>query len=306
MKEFQNVLVGLTLDPAGTEITTVSRKALLQARWVVERSGGRLTLFHSSWEDVVEGMVMGGVLMMGGPSHRFPSAAEPLLAELEHDGIEARVEISDERPWLAMARGAVRGETDLVIVAKRHGSSEHGRKLGTNTFKLMRKCPCPVWVVNPGHELLHRSVLAATDLSGVGDRAVRLASALAAEWECELHVVHALRPPPRRLLPGGDSEHRWENVETADREAQSEIEAVLVEVHGAKKAQLHIRPGRASDVITETVDRLDPDLLVMGTVSRTGVSGLVVGNTAERLIDRLDCALLTVKPEGFVSPVSAE
>jgi universal stress protein E len=42
---------------------------------------------------------------------------------------------------------------------------------------------------------------------------------------------------------------------------------------------------------------------VMGTISRGGIPGVLVGNTAERLLPRLDCSLLTVKPEDFVCPV---
>ena len=41
----------------------------------------------------------------------------------------------------------------------------------------------------------------------------------------------------------------------------------------------------------------------MGTMSRGGVAGLLVGNTAERLLDKVECSLLTIKPEDFVSPV---
>ena len=57
-------------------------------------------------------------------------------------------------------------------------------------------------------------------------------------------------------------------------------------------------------VILAAVERRRPDLVVMGTVSREGVSGFLVGNTAERLLHRLDCSLLTVKPRGFVAPTS--
>ncbi len=60
------------------------------------------------------------------------------------------------------------------------------------------------------------------------------------------------------------------------------------------------RPSRA---IQSGVEELDADLLVMGTVSRGGVAGLLMGNTAERLLDRVDCSLLTIKPADFISPI---
>jgi len=46
------------------------------------------------------------------------------------------------------------------------------------------------------------------------------------------------------------------------------------------------------------------DLLVMGTVCRTGSPGLIIGNTAERVLDSVKCSVLTVKPAGFVSPIA--
>ena len=48
------------------------------------------------------------------------------------------------------------------------------------------------------------------------------------------------------------------------------------------------------------------DLLVMGTVCRTGLAGFIIGNTAEEVLSALNCSVLTVKPEGFVSPVTLE
>ena len=45
------------------------------------------------------------------------------------------------------------------------------------------------------------------------------------------------------------------------------------------------------------------DIIVMGTVGRTGLPGLFIGNTAENVIDQVDCSLLAVRPEGFASPV---
>ena len=49
-----------------------------------------------------------------------------------------------------------------------------------------------------------------------------------------------------------------------------------------------------------------PDLLVMGSLSRGGRAGVLVGETAERLVARLDCSMLVLKPDDFVSPVPAD
>lgn len=45
------------------------------------------------------------------------------------------------------------------------------------------------------------------------------------------------------------------------------------------------------------------DLVIMGTLARSGVLGMLIGNTAEEVLDRIQCSVLALKPKGFVSPV---
>ncbi len=45
------------------------------------------------------------------------------------------------------------------------------------------------------------------------------------------------------------------------------------------------------------------DLLVLGTIGRSGIAGLLMGNTAERILNKVECSVLAVKPEGFVSSI---
>ena len=68
--------------------------------------------------------------------------------------------------------------------------------------------------------------------------------------------------------------------------------------------QIHLRKGEAASAIPELAREKQVDLIVMGTVCRTGIAGFFIGNTAERILQQVDCSVLTVKPEGFVSPVT--
>jgi universal stress protein E len=62
--------------------------------------------------------------------------------------------------------------------------------------------------------------------------------------------------------------------------------------------------GDASDLVPRLAVEKGIDVIVMGTVCRAGVPGLFIGNTAERVLRQVSCSVLTVKPEGFVSPVT--
>jgi len=55
--------------------------------------------------------------------------------------------------------------------------------------------------------------------------------------------------------------------------------------------------------LTALIRRTRARVVVMGAVSRSGLKRLFIGNTAERVLDRLPCDVLIVKPRGFRSPV---
>jgi nucleotide-binding universal stress UspA family protein len=71
-------------------------------------------------------------------------------------------------------------------------------------------------------------------------------------------------------------------------------------------AQTVHRRGEPEAVIPEFVVAQGIDLVVMGTVARSGIAGLLIGNTAERVLSKLPCSVLAVKPDGFVCPVSLD
>jgi nucleotide-binding universal stress UspA family protein len=68
----------------------------------------------------------------------------------------------------------------------------------------------------------------------------------------------------------------------------------------------HLVKGPARLEIPVLAESLAVDLVVMGTVARTGVAGLFIGNTAEAILEQMECSVLAVKPEGFVTPVSRD
>ena len=72
------------------------------------------------------------------------------------------------------------------------------------------------------------------------------------------------------------------------------------------ESRIEIRQGHAEDAIARFVVAEGIELTVMGTVARRGISGLLFGNTAERILQRLLCSVLAVKPDGFVSPVNID
>ena len=68
--------------------------------------------------------------------------------------------------------------------------------------------------------------------------------------------------------------------------------------------KVHPHHGTAATVIPELARQLHADLVAIGTVARTGIAGWLIGNTAEAILEQLQCSVVAVKPSGFVSPVT--
>lgn len=309
MELFQNILVGVELVQREEVVSPGSLKALEQALWIARHQGSRITLLHSTWQsEVPESIARGAVLVHEGIPETGRQALQDLVERCTTAGVGCELVIVPERPPVAIIRAVMRDGIDLVLVGKRNQADGDIRKVGTVTIKLLRKCPCPVWAVKPDHDLGQKLVLAATDLSPVGRRSVRFGALVARLGEGELHVVHAYQVPMELQLAGSSmSETEYSRaIEEIRTAAQEHIEAGLEEVQDPPPVSVHVGRNAPSAAIREAIEHLSPDLLVMGTISRTGIPGILVGNTAEKLLERVDCSLLTVKPEGFVSPVPPE
>jgi nucleotide-binding universal stress UspA family protein len=80
----------------------------------------------------------------------------------------------------------------------------------------------------------------------------------------------------------------------------------LIEASGISGShRIHHLRGMAEERIPSLVKDEKIDILVMGTVARTGILGFIIGNTAENIVQRLSCSLMALKPQGFTSPVKA-
>ena len=230
-----------------------------------------------------------------------------LLSDAADRGVNASVKLIYGRAWYEIIREALRSGTDLVIV----GSRDHKTRellLGTTGTKLLRKCPCPVWVARPGASADPPTVLIADDLTEVGGHAVQLGVSAAQMMDAKLMIVHAVQSPLESSLrrtecpPEEISEYRDKCVEEAkqgisDHLAQTDYRTLN---YGVGVEATH---GPPDVVILNAIEEHSADLLVMGTIARTGIPGLLVGNTAERLLPDVSCSVLAVKPEGFESPV---
>ncbi|MCL4304008.1 MAG: universal stress protein [Anaerolineae bacterium] len=243
---------------------------------------------------------------------------ERLITPLRQKEIQVEVKVFSGTPFLEIIREVLRNGYDLVMIMAEGRGGLKESLFGRTTTHLLRKCPCPVWVMKRNQPRYYRRILAAVDPSPPFDEQrnalnktiMDLATSLAQTEQGELHIVHTWTIVGETMLKANtdiSENEMYQLMQTIKKEHGYWLKELLRQYDLNKlKYQVHLLKGVAGKVIPKLVQAKGVELIVMGTVCRAGVAGLIIGNTAENVLDQVDCSVLTVKPEGFVSPVSLD
>lgn len=303
--------------------------ALLSAAQLADRHGAQLVAFAC-----IEPPHDLGVLAR--LSGRDPERLVDTLRGRRRAEIEARLaqhlpgraidlEVAVGKTFVEIVRHVIDTGCDFVVKAAEPLSGGRSFLFASTDQHLLRKCPCPVWLQTDDARPVPLRVLAAVDvdawdaaepgtLFGLNRRVVRTACTIAAPAGGQVIVLHAWEAVGEGLV--------WAFTSAADARlaADAYVNEVLDARHQAMGRLLaevqkdcgdagsppmvpRLIRGTPERVIGEQARALGVDVVVMGTVARTGLSGVFIGNTAENIINNLECPILAVKPDGFVSPL---
>lgn len=245
----------------------------------------------------------------------YGARLEEMARLLRAEGVEVETAVEQGTASVQLVRRVLRGGHDLLVKEAEPGDDR--TLLRGLDMQLLRKCPCPVWILNgPGRERTRR-VLAAVDTmsedaahEALNRTVMELATSLARQDHARLEVVSVWNLPEESTLRHGrlhvPQEQVQRMVDRAESRSRERLDA-LVRTFAADAERtrvLHLK-GRPAPTIVRQVEEGEIDTIVMGTVARTGIAGFLMGNTAETILGRVTCSVLAVKPEGFVSPVTA-
>lgn len=217
-------------------------------------------------------------------------------------------------PFLEIIRQVLRRGHDLVITSAEAGNVLREVFFGSTATHLMRKCPCPVWVVKPGQPVPYGRILAAIDPhpdaaeDGLNTKILDLATSLASRDHATLHILHAWE------VDGNDADTIASEITAAqrreilDRHEKKHRDLVnnLLSRYPMDTIDHHVLlpRQRPEQSISSLAKSGQIDLIVMGTLARTGIPGFFIGNVAEYVLSVVKCGTLTVKADGFETPVS--
>lgn len=238
--------------------------------------------------------------------------------KLEEAAVDISIElVSDKTPATRIIRHILQNGHDLVI-KEAEARDESGSGFKAIDMDLLRKCPCPVWLCRPiKHSRQHIQVAVAIDpessepaAENLSKRMLELSRSLADSCSGELHIISCWDYEFESILrhsvwvKASDAQIA-EAVLDTQHEHRVALER-LIEASGISGShRIHHLRGMAEERIPSLVKDEKIDILVMGTVARTGILGFIIGNTAENIVQRLSCSLMALKPQGFTSPVKA-
>jgi len=303
MRRFTNILfspVGRTDNAAAIRrVTELARRndAKLTLLGTVPEPSRRHRLLHRSEVDAV---------IESTERHDMTKRLQRWCASA--DGLDVEVDVQTGNTALALIGQVFAADHDLVVVTSDEDSEDRA-----TIKRLLRKCPCPVWVIRPTRARIQRVLVAVNpdpDEVELNQTLLELAAGMVELYGGELHVVHAWSLYGEATLRGSSfastPPERVEEFLRSEREVHQRALNELVACSTVSDApwQVHLTKGAPGVVVPELVHNDRINLLVMGTVARTGISGLVMGNTAEQVLDEVRCSVVAVKPPGFKSPLA--
>ena len=192
---------------------------------------------------------------------------------------------------------------DLVVKYTKEEESLTSLIFTPMDWQLLRKCPTPMLVVRDGDWKHQRRILVAVNVSGDEDyhetlnkSLVSLSIDLADNLERgNIHLVSAYPPTPINMAIDLPEFHTSEYTNGIRGQYLINMKA-LRQSFGIDEDHTHVREGFPEEVIPEVAKEIEAELVILGTVGRTGLSAALLGNTAEHVISKLSCNLLAIKP----------
>ena len=313
MHQFKKILVGVPspgYDEDGQPIPDPPTSAAInQALDVARVSGCELTLIT-----VVDPPNAG--LSSDEQNEKFAEriskeasdALDAVVNGLDTDGVNLSTKVVQGQPWYEMCRAVLADHYDLVMAGTRNVGAIERLMFGGTGRRLLRYCPCPVWIVKPREEEGEQNVLVASQLDDVGHRALRIAVDGANLLDAQVHLLHVLEfDSARRLGLNAEEMDKYQTKVRSEREEQLYEQLAQTDYRTTPYGvQVYLNEGRPHTCILSTIGEHSVDLLIMGTVGRGGLPGVLVGNTAEHLLSEIPCSIMAIKPADFECPVRLE
>ncbi|KZN46463.1 universal stress protein UspE [Pseudoalteromonas luteoviolacea] len=222
--------------------------------------------------------------------------------------IKAKV-VWHNRPYEAIIEEVLNAQFDIVIKSTHQHDTLKSVIFTPTDWHLIRKCPTPVLLVKdqawPEHGEIIAAVNAVSDNEQhqtLNKRIIKDALFICDLADASLSLVNTYPATPVNIAIEIPEFNPSQYSEAVKKHHEDETWSLANEFNIAKETCI-VEEGLPEDVIPAIAQKKSAELVVIGTVGRTGISAALIGNTAEHVIDSLDCDVLALKPDGYKSPL---
>ncbi|MEJ2763377.1 universal stress protein [Photobacterium sp. MCCC 1A19761] len=233
--------------------------------------------------------------------------------QAQYPDIEFHSQVVTGVPYVEIIKAASQLRVDMIVIDAHREHKATACQWGTSTRHLMRESEVPIWALHQQQEppkLDHIVVsldVSHLDNTALNEKLLRHAYEFAIINESRLSLCHAWELESEGYLRDWS---RCSDLEIAviAQQLRDDREDRLAQLmadypHSRVPMQMIMLEGNAKTVLPDYINNHDVDLVIMGSLSRTGIAGFVMGNTAEFMLDNIQCSVLTLKPDQFHSPL---
>lgn len=281
--------------------------ALQRAVWLARRTGAHLHLLQIDYHPGLDSGLLDGRLLGRARDallHERRDELEARVAHLRNEGLSLEVEVrwGKRRHEEILARAAVL-QPDILFKSTHPSSVLRRLLLSDTSWQLIRRSQTPVWLVH-NVEWQGERLCAALDPLHTDDKPaaldhqlIRNAIGLEKQLDLQAHYLHCQTPLPHSLLVDPEVQYEYERYVSSSIKAHKEAFDQMVGQYGIGDLYAHLIEGSPEDAIPRFVREHNIDLLLMGAVARGHLDTLLIGHTAERVLERVECDLLVIKPQ---------
>lgn len=278
---------------AATDFSTRSNRAVRQAGLLAQPAKAQLHIVHVVDDDQPEELVR----IEKREAERLLSEQVDSMPELR--GTQPRPIVVTGDPFDGILRTAAEIMADLVVMGSHRKQFLLDIFVGTTIERVVRKGPFPVLMVNFEAQRRYENIIAPADMSEASADALQVALRLGLISDRGATLLHAFLPvgKGKMFVAGIEQASIEEYVATERQNATDELAKFLVENDfGRQRWSLRVEEGGPLEVISQAVEQMRPDLLVMGTHGRSGLVKALIGSVTEEALRSLNVDILAVPP----------
>jgi len=304
MSQYRNIMVAV--NPAMKRTTAFNRGVEL-----AKKTGATLTLLLTDYNPALFRARFLDPELLQEAVRGFLSVRRRWLdtevEKLQDAGIKAEAVVVWHKPaYEEVARQVLERRPDIVIKDVEETGRLSRAMFTPADWHLMRLCPAPLMLVNSRSSSYPQRILAAVDPFDTHDKPsdlndIVLKAALDMAYQCDapVHVVHAYEYLPAAAPMGAETAFADARLFEQIREDHQRQFMAFGKRHDIPGDRMHLIEGEPASVISELAEDINADLVVLGTVQRRGLKRVLMGSTAEEILDSIRSDVLVLKPEDF-------